>query len=183
MPWSQDKYTQALGFAAEAHGDQQVPGKPYSYVVHLASVSMEIMSVLAYTPHLNADLAIQCALLHDVLEDSDTSESVLKAEFGPEVAGGVRALAKNKKLPPSERLKDSLHRILGEPVEIGMVKMADRISNLAEPPEHWFEDKITDYLEEAKVIYHSLRHCNEILATRLKRKIEDYRTNLDDESW
>ena len=40
MPWSQDRAARALEFAAEAHGDQRVPGKSYSYVVHLAGVAM-----------------------------------------------------------------------------------------------------------------------------------------------
>ena len=181
MPWSQDQAVRALEFAAEAHGDQEVPGKPYSYVVHLASAAMEVMAAVSFSPHLNADLAIQCALLHDVLEDTDTPESVLLAEFGPSVISGVRALTKNKKLPAAERMRDSLRRILEESPEIGMVKLADRISNLAEPPEHWFEDKIAAYLEEALVIYHSLKHCSDFLSARLKEKIEAYKAYIEDE--
>jgi (p)ppGpp synthase/HD superfamily hydrolase len=63
MPWSPDQAARALELAAE---------KPYSYVVHLASAAMEVMAAVSFSPHLNADLAIQCALLHDVLEDTDT---------------------------------------------------------------------------------------------------------------
>jgi (p)ppGpp synthase/HD superfamily hydrolase len=175
MSWSQDQAARALEFAAGAHGNQRVPGKPYSYVVHLASVAVEIMAAIIFSPHLDADLAIQCALLHDVLEDTDTPESVLLAEFGPSVTQGVRALTKNKKFPAAERMRDSLRRILAEPPEIGMVKLADRISNLTEPPAHWLQDKIAAYHKEAVVIHHSLKQCSEFLSVRLMERIEAYK--------
>ena len=59
--------------------------------------------------------------------------------------------------------------------EIAMVKMADRICNLQEPPDHWFEDKIVEYYEEAKVIYQALKHVNPQLADRLKMKTDEYK--------
>jgi hypothetical protein len=83
-----------------------VPGQTYSYEVHLAGVAMEVLAAVSSDPRLDADLAVQCAL------------------------------TKNKALPPAERMSDSLRRILEEPVEIGMVKLADRICNLAGPPGH-----------------------------------------------
>lgn len=64
----------------------------------------------------------------------------------------MRALTKQKALPAAERMKDSLRRILEEPVEIGMVKMADRISNLVQPPGHWTVQKIAAYRDESRLI-------------------------------
>lgn len=88
------------------------------------------------------------------------------------------ALTKNKALPPAERMSDSLRRILEEPVEIGMVKLADRICNLAGPPGHWTAAKIAAYREEAVVINHSLKHCSGFLAARLQEKIEAYKAYI-----
>jgi (p)ppGpp synthase/HD superfamily hydrolase len=75
-------------------------------------------------------------------------------------------------------MKDSLRRILREPPEIGMVKMADRISNLSEPPRHWTAERSAGYRDEAQLIHDSLKHSHEGMATRLLQKIEEYRKHL-----
>ncbi len=175
MKLSPDLYSKAINFAALAHVDQTVPGKPYCYLTHIATVSMEIMAAISEIKYSNADLAIQCAVLHDVLEDTDVTPDELKNEFGLSVYKGVAALTKNKKLPKRNRMLDSIKRILIEPPEIGMVKMADRICNLQEPPEHWFEDQIVEYYEEAMAIFQAFKHLNSQLAGRLKLKIDEYR--------
>jgi (p)ppGpp synthase/HD superfamily hydrolase len=170
-----DLYRKAINFAALAHVDQTVPGKPYCYLTHIASVVVEIMAAISEIKYANADLAVQCAILHDVLEDTDVTTVELEKEFGLSVCKGVSALTKNRKIAKSKRILDSIERILMEPPEIGMVKMADRICNLQEPPDHWFEDKIVEYYEEATIIYQSLRHLNSQLADRLKIKIDEYK--------
>ncbi|MFW6139338.1 MAG: HD domain-containing protein [Spirochaetota bacterium] len=170
-----DLYIKAINFAALAHAGQTVPGKPYCYLTHITSVVVEIMAAISEIKYANADLAIQCAILHDILEDTDVTTVALENEFGLSVCKGVMALTKNKKITKSKRIFDIIERILKEPPEIGMVKMADRICNLQEPPDHWFEDKISEYHEEAIVIYNSLGHLNSKLADRLKAKIEEYK--------
>ena len=179
MIWSPDLYREAINFAASAHVGQTVPGKPYCYLAHIATVAMEIIVATAKINYVDSDLAIQCAILHDVLEDTDVTPEEIENEFGLSVCKGVSALTKNAKLPKRNRMPDSIQRILIEPPEIGMVKMADRISNLQEPPDHWFEDQISEYYEEALVIYQALRHLNPQLADRLKMKIGEYKKYLE----
>jgi (p)ppGpp synthase/HD superfamily hydrolase len=180
MSWSQEKYLKALGFSAFAHRAQVVPGKLYNYVVHLASVGMEIMAVIPEMKHIDADHAVQCALLHDVLEDTTVTAEELESEFGQAVRKGVAALTKSKKLGRVEAMQDSLERILEEPPEVGMVKMADRITNLQEPPGDWLEDKILFYFEESKLIHRQLKHLSQPLADRLQWKIEQYVRFMDE---
>ena len=175
MNWSPDVYMEEINFAASAHLGQTVPGKPYSYLAHIATVAMEIMVAISKINYVDADLAIQCAMLHDVLEDTTVTPEKLEDEFGLSVGKGVSALTKNAKLAKRDRMLDSIKRILMEPPEIGMVKMVDRIANLQKPPEHWFEDKLAEYHEEAMIICQSLRHLNSQLGDRLKMKIDEYR--------
>ncbi len=155
--WSQDACQMAMNFAAEAHGEQKVPGKPYAYVVHLAHVCFEVMAAIQEDGRANADLAIQCALLHDTVEDAGVSYERLEARFGKAVADGVLALTKNRSLEKPERLRDSFRRIKMQPREIWMVKMADRIVNLQPPPESWSLEKRREYLAEAELILHELK--------------------------
>jgi len=172
--WTQEIYQKALDFAATAHKQQMVPGKPYSYIAHLANVSMEIMGAIKSSKVENPDLAVACALLHDTLEDTEVSYDALADAFGNDAAAGVLALTKNKKLEGPEKMRDSLDRIKKMPKEIGMVKLADRITNLQKPPEHWKIEKIKAYLKEAGTIFDELSHCDDYLAKRLAGKIKEY---------
>jgi hypothetical protein len=72
-------------------------------------------------------------------------------------------------------MEDSLARILKQPREIWMVKMADRISKLLPPPGAWTKERILEYCDEAVLIYEALRDADAILADRLQKKIESYR--------
>ena len=71
-------------------------------------------------------------------------------------------------------MKDSIERLLAQPYEVQMVKLADRITNLGIPPKHWDNEKIIKYQKEANLILSCLGNSNIYLAKRLKEKIEDY---------
>ena len=66
-PWSQDQYIKAYQFAALAHWGQFVPGTDIAYIMHLSFVSMEVIAALRTEQGHDEDLAVQCALLHDVI--------------------------------------------------------------------------------------------------------------------
>lgn len=176
--WSQDKYIHALKFAAIAHNEQPYPRLNLPYLYHLNLVSMEIIAALNHTPDANGNLAIQCALLHDTIEDTGTSYEDLENGFGIAVADGVKALSKNDSLKEEDTLNDSLKRIKEQPKEIWMVKLADRIANMQKPPENWNTNKIEMYYKDAILIYNSLKEASPFLASRLKSKIEEYRSYI-----
>jgi (p)ppGpp synthase/HD superfamily hydrolase len=184
--WSQDLYIQAYRFAAQAHWEkhQRVPGTRIPYLMHFSLVAMEIVAALAVESGLDGDLSVQCALLHDTLEDTDTIYEVLVNHFGAKVADGVAALTKDESIgadakDPWQRkdmqMADSLKRIKKQPREIWMVKLADRITNLQPPPHNWTQDKVRRYKQEAIEIHEWLREGSPFLADRLKGKIDVYR--------
>lgn len=172
MSWNQDLFKKTLDFAAVAHGEQKVPGKPYSYVVHLVKVATEVLCVADGT--FDVDLAMQCALLHDSVEDAGVKPETLRAEFGERVAAGVQALTKDDAVPKPERMADSLRRIRLQPREVWMVKLADRITNLEPAPAHWTAEKKEKYRAEAKEIHAALAGAQAGLAARLLQKISEY---------
>lgn len=177
---TQELYQKAIKFAGEKHKDQKVPGTNSNYLLHISNVAMEI--ILAYNANNNFDLnyAVQLALLHDTLEDTQTDFSELLKMFGEKVAIGVQALTKNKNLDSKkEKMIDSLNRINKLEKEVGMVKLADRITNLQEPPKHWKKDKIQHYLSEAIVINKVLNNKNEYLNKRLENKIAEYKKCIE----
>lgn len=174
--WSQDKYIAAWNFSTKSHNGQLLPGTDLPYINHIANVAMEVMSAIALQPTIaKPNLSIQCALLHDTLEDTAVTYDELLGLFGEEVSEGVLALTKNSQLPTkAEQMADSLARIRELSHEIWIVKLADRITNLQTPPNHWSKQKIRGYRKEAIAILDTLGSSHDLLAERLKQKIDHY---------
>lgn len=174
VSWSPDIYSRAFKYAALAHHGQRVTGTELPYITHISLVSMEVMAALSRTDGLDGDLAVQCALLHDALEDTPVTFGQLESKFGLPVARGVLALTKNSLLPQGQQMPDSLARIRQQPREVWLVKLADRITNLAPPPVHWNNEKKTSYRQEAILIHAALGDASSYLAGRLSERIEQY---------
>ena len=172
----QEHYQRTLKFATLKHvaKGQTIPGTNMPYVVHLSNVAMEILIAAPHTADFDTPFAIQVALLHDTLEDTATTLTELTTVFGADVAEAVWALTKDGDLPKDARMTDSLSRIKKLQTEVWAVKMADRITNLQAPPEHWERPKIAAYQVEAKVILETLKGGNEYLENRLRSQIEAY---------
>lgn len=176
--WNQDLCANACRFAAKLHGDQRLSGSGYPYLLHIALAVSELMAALYAEEHALEDLAVQCAFLHDTLEDTECTYEELSDSFGSQVAEGVLALTKNPALPENKRMRDSLNRILEQPEEIWMVKLADRIANLSPPPPHWSSEKRRLYREEAALICERLGSASPMLKKRLLQKIAEYSAYL-----
>lgn len=172
----QSNYQKAIKFAAKKHADsnQVIPGTNLPYVVHLSNVAMEILIAGHNTESFNLQFAIQVALLHDIIEDTETTFEEIVDEFGKEIADAVLALTKNSKIPKEDRMTDSLNRIKELQNEVWAVKLADRITNLQVPPESWTIEKITEYHKQAILIHNSLKEGNQYLQERLSQKISEY---------
>lgn len=175
--WNPDLYLPTLLFAAEAHQHQTISGTNLNYVTHVANVAMEVAHALVVEPSSSIDtnLAIQCALLHDTIEDTPVVYEDILEQFGDEIAAGVWALTKDKTLPnKTAQMQDSLDKILKQGAAIRIVKMADRINNLQHPPHFWTTKKKKQYWEEAKVIYQTLKGVHPYIENRLAEKIKAY---------
>ncbi|MBM4281082.1 MAG: bifunctional (p)ppGpp synthetase/guanosine-3',5'-bis(diphosphate) 3'-pyrophosphohydrolase [Deltaproteobacteria bacterium] len=172
--WNPDRYKEALTFAATRHGDQREPGHGLPYVVHLCKVAMEVQRAAVDDASFDVDLAVTAALLHDVVEDTATTRGEVASHFGDAVAKAVAALTKDASLPKEQRMLDSLARIRAEPKAVWVVKVADRITNLEEPPSSWSIDKRRAYHAEAATIRDHLRGALASLEARFEHKIAAY---------
>lgn len=182
--WSQDAYAKAWNFATIAHRGQTYgyPGESvwFEYINHVGRVTMEVIWALAVHAPYDGNLAVQCALLHDVLEDTHHTYQDLYREFGQDVASGVLALTKDTRLASkSAQMDDSLQRIRLQPKEVWMVKLADRITNLSPPPQRWKREKRIAYRDEARRIHATLGEGSSVLAERLGQRIVGYGQYID----
>ena len=177
MTFSPDRYVAALRFAATKHEGQRMAASDLPYLVHVVSVASEVLGALDHPigAGLDADLAVGCALLHDTLEDTATTYDELVATFGAPIADGVHALSKlDDAIPKPERMADSLRRIRLQPREVWIVKLADRITNLAPPPATWSSAKRIAYRDEAIQIADALAGASPLLEARIHARIAAY---------
>jgi (p)ppGpp synthase/HD superfamily hydrolase len=172
--WSPDDYYSAYWFAARAHHGQPMPDTDLPYLIHVSLVTAEVIAALRLEGGHDEALAVQCGLLHDVLEDTPVTYAALEADFGSAVAAGVLALSKDPHLEKIQQMPDSLRRIQHQPSEVWMVKLADRICNLRAPRPTWSTERIHQYQAEARDIYQALHSASPGLAARLQEKIDHY---------
>lgn len=113
----------ALIFATQAHGDQcrKYSGEPY--VAHLIEVMMLVRE------HGGTEAMQVAALLHDVVEDTDTDISVITGLFGKYVAHMVWALTDREEGNRATRKRLSCERLAAASAEVQTIKLADLISN------------------------------------------------------
>lgn len=121
----QKLYQQAISYAAEKHAqnNQKIPGTNLPYVVHLSNVAMELFVASSANDGLNMEFAVQVALLHDLIEDTDTTCEEIEDRFGVEIMNAVKALTKNNKLPKDQQLADSLIRSRNYNQKFGLLNL------------------------------------------------------------
>jgi (p)ppGpp synthase/HD superfamily hydrolase len=164
-------HRRAFRFAAERHLGQLYPGTDLPYLVHLGQVVLTLLPALAAQGDLDHDLALTCAVLHDTIEDTGTTREEILAGFGAPVASGVAALSKDPRLGREAAMADSLDRIVLEPREIWLVKLADRVANMDARAAHWTAEKHRAYAREARLILDRLGPASEILSLALAERI------------
>lgn len=176
MTFDMDAYDVAARFAAEAHLGQTVKGSDLPYLMHVTLVAAEVMAALQHESVDDPELAIQCALLHDAVEDTPVTLAEIEARFGAPVAAGVDALSK-RDVPLA--MEDSLRRVNASCREVRMVKLADRTTNMAPPPAQWSSAKRKAYRKQAQMILETLGDASPVLAGRLAARIEAYGRFID----
>ena len=120
---TQTLYQKAIKFAGEKHSNQIVPGTNSNYLLHLSNVAMEILIASYNTKNFELGFAIQVGLLHDILEDTDTTFNELRSLYGKEIADAVSALSKNSDLPKKRQMQDSLNRVKKLQPEVWAIKL------------------------------------------------------------
>lgn len=123
-----DKIAAAAIFMAKKHGDQKrKSGEPY--IIHPLAVAETLMSF-----GMDAD-TICAGLLHDTLEDTDTSEEDIEKLFGKEVAIMVEGVTKishitdNKSIQEAETIK-KMFFAMSKDVRVILIKLADKLHNM-----------------------------------------------------
>jgi (p)ppGpp synthase/HD superfamily hydrolase len=177
MLFSVDRYVATLRFTATRHLGQVVTDSQLPYIVHVTSVAAEVIAAIAVEPVDDPDLAIGCALLHDTIEDTATTYAEVAAAFGIAVADGASAVqGSGARQGRRDGRQPAPHR--APAARVRMVKLADRITNLAPPPAKWTTDRRRSYRDEAIAIHAALGDASPLLAERLLGRIDAYQAHF-----
>jgi len=154
----------ALHFAAGKHRDQRRKGAEASpYINHL----IEVAELLAREGEITEVVTLQAAILHDTLEDTQTTPQELEALFGPEVRQVVEEVTDNKQFPKAERKRLQIVHAPHLSVRAKMVKLADKISNVRSiihtPPAEWSLERRREYLDWSERVVTGCRGSNAAL--------------------
>lgn len=148
----------AAAFAAHKHRNQRRKDADASpYINH----PLGLARVLAVEGGITDTATLCAALLHDTIEDTDTTAAELVAEFGAEVAGIVAEVTDDKALPKAARKRAQVEHAAHISDKAKRVKLADKVCNLRDvaqtPPADWPLDRRREYFDWAKSVIDRLR--------------------------
>jgi guanosine-3',5'-bis(diphosphate) 3'-pyrophosphohydrolase len=141
-----------------------------------------VASVLAAEAGITDEATLLAALLHDTVEDTETTVAELQEVFGPEVAGLVSELTDDKSLPKEVRKELQVEHAPNASRPAKQLKIADKISNIrdvaAAPPTTWSMDRRREYLNWAERVVAGCRGAHVVLEGLFDRALLDARMRL-----
>lgn len=160
----------ALRFAAERHSSQLRKGVAgYPYVNHVIAVT-EVLTRAGVDDHTT----IQAALLHDTIEDTETSPDEIEAAFGSVVRDVVLEMTDDGSLPKEERKRLQIVHAPHLSERARRIKIADKTCNIIDiahdPPPHWSRTRRIEYVAWAEAVVH---HCLGVGPPALERAWHD----------
>ncbi|MBN3756306.1 bifunctional (p)ppGpp synthetase/guanosine-3',5'-bis(diphosphate) 3'-pyrophosphohydrolase [Paraburkholderia sp. Tr-20389] len=154
----------ATAFAAYRHRNQRRKDADASpYINH----PIALADVLANEGDVADEAVLVAAILHDTIEDTETSMEELVAQFGHAVAGIVAEVTDDKTLPKAERKRRQVEHAPAISRNAQLVKLADKICNLRDiaacPPADWSVERKREYFDWAKAVVDGLRGVHPVL--------------------
>ncbi len=148
----------ALSFAAHKHRDQRRKDAEASpYINH----PIALAQVLTGEGGVSDIEVLAAALLHDTIEDTDTTGEELEREFGSRIASMVAEVTDDTALPKADRKRLQIEHAAQLSDGAKLVKLADKICNLRDvaerPPAKWDLQRRQEYFEWAKRVIDGLR--------------------------
>ena len=151
----------ALAFSAEKHTKQRrkdIDKTPYiNHPISLANILAQRWVI---------DENVLCAaILHDTIEDTETTAGELQEHFGEKITSIVLEVTDDKSLEKSVRKQKQVEHAASISHEAKLVKLADKIANITDiintPPADWSTDRKKEYFEWAKAVVDNLRGAHQ----------------------
>ena len=150
-----------LRFAAEKHRNcRRKDPEASPYINH----PIDVAELLARVGGINEVELIQAAILHDTIEDTETSGKELEAEFGSVVRKLVEEVTDDKRLAKDERKRLQIEHSPHLSAGAKQIKLGDKISNVRDvthnPPPDWSNTRRAEYIAWSRAVVDGCRGTN-----------------------
>ncbi|MFP6607082.1 MAG: HD domain-containing protein [Myxococcota bacterium] len=171
-----------LRFAADKHKNQRRKDAGASpYINHPIAVA----ELLVRQGGVSDLATLQAALLHDTVEDTETSLEELIDAFGSGVSQLVAEVSDDKELEKSQRKQLQIEHAPHLSEGAKLVKLSDKICNVEdvtrEPPEGWSLERRREYLDWTEKVVAGLRGTNAALESLYDKRLTRGRETLTEE--
>lgn len=163
----------ALDFAAKKHRDQRRKDHASSpYINH----PIALVNILVNEAEITDTNTLVAALLHDTIEDTDTTPEELEKIFGKKIRSVVEEVTDDQRLPRRERKRLQIEHACHLSCEAALVKIADKIANLRDlqngHPQHWTKERKASYRQWAKQVVDNIREPHDRLLAIFERTLK-----------
>jgi len=151
----------ALRFSADKHRHQRRKDKDESpYINH----PIDVAELLWGIGRVRDVQIVVAGILHDTLEDTETTADEIRIAFGESVLSLVQEVTDDKSLPKEIRKRLQVEHASHKSIGAKQIKLADKISNVRDiansPPSSWSLLRKQDYLNWAEQVVAGLRGAN-----------------------
>lgn len=163
----------AAAFAAHKHRDQRRKDAGATpYINH----PLALAYVLAAEGGVDDVQTLCAALLHDTIEDTETTADELEQAFGAEIRTIVLEVTDDTSLLKAERKRLQVEHAPHISGKAKLVKLADKIVNVRDvahsPPDRWLLERRQEYFDWAKRVVDGLRGVHPVLEGVFDRAYE-----------
>ena len=169
----------ATHFAAQKHREQRRKDEYASpYIIHPISVALAIAQIGG----VDDPEILAAALLHDTIEDTNTTSEELEEQFGEQVCKYVLEVSDDKSLPKAERKKRQIEHAKTLSKGAALIKLGDKISNVTDvinnPPSDWDINRRKAYLDWAEAVIKNWPQVNEKMENKFQEVLSSGRKEL-----
>lgn len=118
---------------------------------------IEVACLLVTHARCQDDDLLVAAVLHDVVEDTETTLEEVEEAFGAVVRELVDAVSDDKSLPKAERKRLQIEHVRSAPEPVRLLKLADHTSNVGGLPDAWSTKTQRSFLEWSEQVIASCR--------------------------
>jgi guanosine-3',5'-bis(diphosphate) 3'-pyrophosphohydrolase len=166
MPTHMELVLRAAAFAAEKHRNgrrKDAEASPYiNHPIQLAYILVQA--------DIEDPVVLAAALLHDTIEDTNTTHDEIEIVFGHEIANIVAECSDDKTLTKVQRKQAQIDKAAKISQKAKLVKVADKIANVSDidgaPPAGWSLERKREYFDWAKQVVDRMRGVHAVLEAR-----------------
>lgn len=174
-----DRLLEAIIFAARKHQDQVRKDQHNSpYITHPLAVTQAVWKIGG----VEEMYILVAAILHDTLEDTNTSEDEIRGQFGDDILSLVLEVTDDKSLEKMERKRLQVAHAGELSYAARVIKLADKLINcqdvLNSPPKDWSLERRRAYIQWAADVVYKIRGTNPALENAFDEMLHDAQEQL-----